>query len=137
GACDNPRLATHLDAGAAAAMPDAPKPAEAAAGADKPVAARPPEPIPIEINGKPYFHEGEPAMPLLWFLRDRLRLTGTKYACDDGVCGACTVLVDGKAVRACNVTMEAARDTRVTTIEALAGAELHAAQKASIQEDAA
>jgi len=117
-------------------MPDAPKPAEAAAGADKPVAARPPEPIPIEINGKPYVHEGDPKMPLLWFLRDRLRLTGTKYACDDAGCGACTVLVDGTAARACALTMQEARGTSVTTIEGVAGDALHAVQQAWIEEDA-
>ena len=59
----------------------------------------------FQVNGEAFFHGGDPAMPLLWYLRDVLRLTGTKYGCDTGNCGACTVLIDGKARRACQVPM--------------------------------
>ncbi|MCK9540087.1 (2Fe-2S)-binding protein [Dokdonella sp.] len=75
-------------------------------------------------------------MPLLWFLRDRLRLTGTKYACDSGVCGACTVLVDGAATHACTLRMQAAAGKAVTTIEGLGKSVLHPLQQAWIEEDA-
>src|SRR5262249_20185623 len=57
--------------------------------------------LPLRINGKDYFHDGDADMPLLWYLRDVLRLTGTKFGCGIGACGACTVLIDGKAQRAC------------------------------------
>ena len=59
----------------------------------------------FQVNGEAFFHGGDPAMPLLWYLRDVLRLTGTKYGCDTGNCGACTVLIDGKARRACQVAI--------------------------------
>jgi isoquinoline 1-oxidoreductase subunit alpha len=93
--------------------------------------------LPLRINGKAYFHEGDPDMPLLWYLRDVLRLTGTKYGCGIGNCGACTVLIDGKAQRACLTPVKAAMDRNVTTIEGLAGTELHPLQKAWIEEDVA
>ena len=96
----------------------------------------PPAPLALSINGKPYFHEGDPAMPLLWFLRDTLRLTGTKYACGIGTCGACTVLIDGKAQRACTTTMKSAADHAVVTIEGLETATLHPIQQAWIETDA-
>ena len=102
-----------------------------------PVATRlPPEPLPLTINGKPYYHDGDPAMPLLWFLRDRLRLTGTKYGCDDRSCGACTVLLDGKATPACGLSMTDAARHEITTIEGLAGDGLHPVQQAWIEADA-
>lgn len=99
--------------------------------------ARPPAPLPVSINGKAYFHDGDPAMPLLWFLRDILRLTGTKYGCGIGACGACTVLLDGKAARSCMTPMLAAADHTVTTIEGLESAALHPVQQAWIEEDVA
>ena len=68
----------------------------------------PAAPLAITINGKPYEHDGDPTMPLLWFLRDMLRLTGTKFGCGIGACGACTVLLDGKAARSC-LTADAER----------------------------
>ncbi len=114
-----------------------PNPPEHAAPAAKHPSARPPEPLPISINGKPYFHDGDPAMPLLWFLRDILRLTGTKYGCGIGACGACTVLLDGKATRACMTPMQAAANHKITTIEGLAGDVLHPVQQAWIEEDVA
>ncbi|HEY0179051.1 MAG TPA: (2Fe-2S)-binding protein [Dokdonella sp.] len=76
-------------------------------------------------------------MPLLWFLRDVLRLTGTKFGCGIGACGACTVLLDGKAARACTTAMQAAAGHAVTTIEGLAGDALHPVQQAWIDEDVA
>ena len=93
--------------------------------------------VPLRINGKDYFHEGDADMPLLWFLRDVLRLTGTKFGCGIGACGACTVLIDGKAQRACLTPVSAASEHDVTTIEGLAGAELHPVQQAWIDEDVA
>ncbi len=89
----------------------------------------------LGINGKPYFHSGDATMPLLWFLRDVLRLTGTKYACGVGTCGACTVLVDGKAARACMVPMLEAAGREITTIEGLERDGLHPVQQAWIEND--
>ncbi len=103
----------------------------------RPAPAHPPEALAISINGKPYYHDGDPAMPLLWFLRDRLRLTGTKYGCGIGACGACTVLLDGKAARACITPMQAAANRKVTTIEGLEGDTLHPLQQAWIEQDVA
>ncbi|HJU25452.1 MAG TPA: (2Fe-2S)-binding protein [Rhodanobacteraceae bacterium] len=77
-------------------------------------------------------------MPLLWYLRDVLRLTGCKYGCDDGSCGACSVLVDGKLAQACGLPMEKAAGRGVTTVEGLANSDgsLHPLQQAWIDEDA-
>jgi isoquinoline 1-oxidoreductase alpha subunit len=77
-----------------------------------------------------------PDMPLLWALRDHLQLTGTKYGCGIGVCGACTVHLDGVAVRSCTVPVAAVAGKRVTTIEAVAGnpPALHPVQQAWIAE---
>jgi len=97
--------------------------------------ATPVAPLAITINGKPYEHDGDPSMPLLWFLRDTLRLTGTKFGCGVGACGACTVLVDGKAARSCLLPMQNAAGHQVTTIEGLAGDGLHPVQQAWIEED--
>ncbi|MCE5232940.1 MAG: (2Fe-2S)-binding protein [Xanthomonadaceae bacterium] len=78
-------------------------------------------------------------MPLLWYLRDVLRLTGSKYGCGIGACGACTVLVDGQAMRSCVTPVSALKDRHVTTVEGLADAQgnLHALQQAWIDEDVA
>ena len=91
----------------------------------------------LRVNGRAYYPAGDPEMPLLWYLRDVLRLTGTKFGCGVGACGACTVLIDGKAQRACLTPVKAAMDHDVTTIEGLAGAELHPLQRAWIEEDVA
>jgi len=72
------------------------------------------------INGRAYFPAGDGDMPLLWYLRDVLRLTGTKFGCGIGACGACTVLIDGKAQRACLTPVKVAMGHAVTTIEGLA-----------------
>ena len=118
-------------------MPDQPPHAVEPADSAKPHAARPPEPLQVTINGKPYFHDGDPAMPLLWFLRDTLRLTGSKFGCGIGNCGACTVLLDGKAMRACVLPMSVAATHVITTIEGLEDDALHPVQQAWIEEDVA
>jgi len=85
----------------------------------------------LNVNGKTVEVDADPSMPLLWVLRELLGLTGTKYACGIGVCGACTVLIDGRAMRSCVVAVrEAAGDIR--TIEGLGGEMLHALQQAWI-----
>jgi isoquinoline 1-oxidoreductase alpha subunit len=71
------------------------------------------------VNATPVVAEDAPDTPLLWVLRDQLGLTGTKYACGIGLCGACTVLVDGNAVRACVLPVSACAGRSVTTIEGL------------------
>ena len=98
--------------------------------------AAPAGPIELSINGEKFRHTGEPDMPLLWYLRDVLRLTGTKYGCGVGQCGACTVHVDGKPQRSCLYPMSALAGQAVTTIEGVAGPEdLHAVQQAWIEHD--
>lgn len=77
--------------------------------------------IQLTVNGKARQFDGDPEMPLLWFLRDELQLTGTKYGCGQGLCGACTVHVNGQAARSCQTPMSEAGGKRVTTIEGLAG----------------
>lgn len=108
------------------------RPAEAPA---KPRSASPIAPLTLSVNGKPYDHAGDPAMPLLWFLRDALRLTGTKFGCGIGACGACTVMIDGKATRSCVTPMTAAAGHAITTIEGIGGDSLHPVQQAWIEED--
>jgi isoquinoline 1-oxidoreductase alpha subunit len=110
------------------------RPAEAPA---KPRSASPIAPLTLSVNGKPYDHAGDPAMPLLWFLRDALRLTGTKFGCGIGACGACTVLIDGRAARACLTPVQMVLGRSVTTIEGLEGAQLHPVQQAWIEQDVA
>ena len=73
----------------------------------------------LQVNGKSYSLDIEPEMPLLWALRNEIGLTGTKYGCGIAQCGACTVLVDGKAVRSCTMPVSAAEGKPITTIEGL------------------
>ena len=73
----------------------------------------------IRINGNDYEVEADENKPLLWVLRDELELTGTKYGCGIGQCGACTVHLDGTAVRSCNLTISTIGDSNITTIEGL------------------
>ena len=73
----------------------------------------------LTINGAGRSFDGDPDMPLLWHLRDDLRLTGTRFGCGMGLCGACTVHVDGQAVRACQTPMRTLQNKRVVTIEGL------------------
>jgi isoquinoline 1-oxidoreductase alpha subunit len=94
--------------------------------------------IGFRINGQAAEYRGDGDKPLLWHLRDGLRLTGTKYGCGAGLCGACTVHVDGEAVAACTLPMSAVSGKSVTTIEGLAnGPNLHPVQQAWIDEDVA
>ena len=76
--------------------------------------------VTLNVNGKRYDLDVDPEMPLLWAIRDAAGLTGTKYGCGIAMCGACTVHVDGKAVRSCSMPVSAAAGKRVTTIENVA-----------------
>ena len=89
----------------------------------------------LMVNGQPHPVEAEPDMPLLWVLRDLLQLTGTKYGCGMGVCGACTVHENGRAVRSCQVTVATAAGKNYTTIEGLSANGEHPCQLAWIAED--
>jgi isoquinoline 1-oxidoreductase alpha subunit len=90
----------------------------------------------LNINGKTFEIEIEPDTPLLWAIRENIGLTGTKYGCGIAQCGACTVLVDGAAVRSCGVTVSDAAGKQITTIEGLAtGGLLHRVQRAWIEHD--
>lgn len=91
----------------------------------------------LTVNGRRLRVEADPDMPLLWVLRDRLRLTGTKYGCGVGVCGACTVLLDGESTRSCQVPISAATPRRITTIEGLSRDGRHPCQQAWLEEDVA
>ena len=73
----------------------------------------------LTVNGAARDFDGDPAMPLLWYLRDGLQMTGTKFGCGMALCGACTVHLDGTAVRACITPVSAAAGKQVTTIEGL------------------
>ncbi|MGL4396885.1 MAG: (2Fe-2S)-binding protein [Hyphomicrobium sp.] len=84
----------------------------------------------VTINGKSHAFDGDPNTPLLWYVRDEVGLTGTKFGCGTGLCGACTVHVDGAAMRACQVTMAEVAGKKVTTIEGLSGDGNHPVQKA-------
>jgi len=89
------------------------------------------------INGVDREFGGDGEMPLLWYLRDHARLTGTKFGCGGGFCGACTVLVDGAAQRSCVVPVSAVAGRSVTTIEGLGEFGLHVVQNAWLEEDVA
>ena len=84
----------------------------------------------LQVNGQQHAYDGDPSMPLLWFLRDELAMTGTKYGCGVGLCGACTVHIDGKAQRSCQVQMSEAAGKSITTIEGLHPRNEHAVQVA-------
>ncbi len=89
--------------------------------------------IALEVNGKPYVLQVEPYKTVLEVLRDELHLTGAKQGCEDGNCGACTVIMNGKAVKCCSILIGQARDAKITTIEGLEGENgLHPLQKAFI-----
>ena len=89
----------------------------------------------IEVNGVRRAIEADPGIPLLWVLRDVLGLTGTKYGCGMGLCGACTVHVDGRAVRACQTPLNSVVGKKVVTIEGLSRNRSHPLQLAWIAEE--
>jgi len=92
--------------------------------------------IKLNINGKFHNVDVEPNTPLLWAIREQVGLTGTKYGCGIAQCGACTVHIDGAAVRSCAMPVSAAAGKRITTIEGLAsGKTLHKVQKAWIDHE--
>jgi isoquinoline 1-oxidoreductase alpha subunit len=84
----------------------------------------------LKVNGVERSFEGDPQMPLLWYLRDILGLTGTKYGCGMALCGACTVHQNGKAIRACVTPMNKIAGTEIRTIEGLSADGSHPVQKA-------
>ena len=86
--------------------------------------------IKVKVNGRDASFDGDPNTPLLWVLRDELGLTGTKYGCGVGTCGACTIHVDGVAVRSCLMAVSEASGKSITTIEGLSPDGEHAVQKA-------
>jgi isoquinoline 1-oxidoreductase alpha subunit len=90
--------------------------------------------VAFTINGKPASVEAEPDTPLLWVIREHLKMTGTKYGCGAGLCGACTVHVDGKAVRSCQTAVSEVGGKQIKTIEGLSPDSSHALQKAWIAE---
>lgn len=95
------------------------------------------EVIRFTLNGEPVEMDSTERRSLLWTLRNDLDLTGTKYGCGEGLCGACTVLVDGVAARACLLDVSDVANRQVTTIEGLAsGQELHPLQQAFVEHDA-
>ena len=91
----------------------------------------------LAINGRKHTVDAQPDMPLLWVLRDLLQLTGTKYGCGVGVCGACIIHEGDSAVRSCQIAAADAEGKSYTTIEGLAGASLHPCQQAWLDEDVA
>ena len=95
------------------------------------------EKIKFTLNGKPVEMETDTDQILLWFLRSELGLTGTKFGCGVGFCGACTILVDGEAQRSCGMAVKEIKGKKVVTIEGLAdGEKLHPVQKAFLHHEA-
>ena len=86
--------------------------------------------IRLKVNGTPKNYTGDPDMPLLWFLRDTLQLTGTKFGCGEGLCGACTVHINGEAQRSCSTSMKNVEGKTVGTIEGLSANGDHPLQRA-------
>ena len=86
--------------------------------------------VAFTINGKPASVEADAETPLLWIVREHLKLTGTKFGCGAGLCGACTVHIDGKAVRSCQTQLSEVANKKVTTIEGLSADSSHPLQKA-------
>jgi isoquinoline 1-oxidoreductase subunit alpha len=88
--------------------------------------------VTFTLNGARRTFDGDPDMPLLWYLRDEAGLTGTKFGCGGGFCGACTVHLDGQAVRSCQMTMGTLGGHKVVTIEGLGAGQDHPVQRAWI-----
>ena len=91
--------------------------------------------VAITVNGKAYRLDVEPEMPLLWVLRDEIGLTGTKFGCGIAQCGACTVHVNGEAMRSCSVPVGTVDGASITTVEGLSPDSTHAVQQAWLAED--
>ena len=89
--------------------------------------------IRLKVNGVGKSFDGDPQMPLLWYLRDELGLMGTRFGCGVGLCGACTVIEGGKAIRSCVTPMSTAAGSDITTIEGLGRRGLHPVQRAWIR----
>ena len=90
----------------------------------------------LTVNGQSFFADAPPDTPLLWVIREDLRLTGTKFGCGMGLCGACTVHIDGVATRSCSFPASAAAGKKIVTIEGLAqNGVLHKVQKAWVEHD--
>jgi isoquinoline 1-oxidoreductase alpha subunit len=89
--------------------------------------------IRLKVNGVGRSFDGDPAMPLLWYLRDELALTGTKFGCGMSLCGACTVHLNGKPIRSCVTPMQQLENAEVTTIEGISAAGPHLVQRAWMQ----
>ncbi len=89
----------------------------------------------INVNGTDQQVEAMPDTPLLWVLRDNLQMTGTKYGCGIGQCGACTIHLDGQATRSCSLPVSAVGTGKVITIEGISSSGLHAVQQAWIDEN--
>lgn len=89
----------------------------------------------IEVNGKSFPVEAEQDTPLLWILRDELGLTGTKFGCGKGLCGACTVHMNGEAIRSCQLLISDVGKNAITTIEGISGDQLNPVQQAWIHAD--
>jgi isoquinoline 1-oxidoreductase subunit alpha len=87
----------------------------------------------LTINGQSYFSDSPPDTPLLWVIREELRLTGTKFGCGIAQCGACTVHINGQAVRSCQVMLGDVGSAAITTIEGLDAADAHPVQQAWIE----
>jgi isoquinoline 1-oxidoreductase alpha subunit len=87
------------------------------------------------LNGKPKMVDVNPNMPLLWVVRDNLNMTGTKFGCGMGLCGACTVHIDGEAIRSCTMPISGVAGKKVTTIEGLSATDSHPVQRAWIEID--
>ncbi len=89
--------------------------------------------IRFKLNGRETTYDGDPEMPLLWYLRDIVGFTGTKFGCGMALCGACTVHQNGDAVRSCSVSMKEVSGTNITTIEGISTKGMHPVQKAWIE----
>ncbi|MFZ1455066.1 MAG: (2Fe-2S)-binding protein [Saprospiraceae bacterium] len=89
----------------------------------------------LKINGQTHNLDIDPTTPMLWVLRDHLRLTGTKYGCGIALCGACTVHLDGEATRSCILPISAVGDKDITTIEGLSADAGHPVQQAWLEHD--
>ena len=86
--------------------------------------------ITLRVNGQDRSWDGDPSLPLLWFLRDEVGLTGTKFGCGQALCGSCTIHLDGQAVRSCITAVSDAEGRQVTTIEGLHPSGNHPVQRA-------